>query len=387
MWIALALAILCAGLAGLAQSMPRVGTQSVLLLLPERFHDEELVHVLQQFVDRDADIYITSLDATSTAGVDALKARVPERFFNLQPGLSGGPQVTVIPSFMSFEFKYDKTVTLGAGWYDEYFSPSGFNGPEDPSFSRGLYWFLGRQVSEHGVVGAIGAGVYPLIFSGVLPQGSTVPAYPCRDLVTAISDQGYEPKQAPTEPRSDDAGPPLVPIVTGQDTDGCFLIEQPVNGSHVVMTPIPNSWYATANGSGALLISDYADDYINVIDAVENSFAGVGGVSAVQISHLVCGPDGMVTLRNTGEDAVNLAGWRLRSVDPQTGEVQHEYTFADYTLAPGDTVHVYSGMMMWSGPANYLHWAEGVLFAENGRAELVDPQGNRRSVRDCDEAQ
>ena len=388
MWIALALAILCASLMGFAQSMPKTGTQSVLLLLPERFHDEELVHVLQQFVDREADIYITSLNATSTAGVDALKARVPERFFNLQPGLSGGPQVTVIPSFMSFEFKYDKTVSLGAGWYDEYFTPSGFKGPEDPSFSRGLYWFLGRQVSDHGVVGAIGAGVYPVIFSGILPQGSTVPAYPCPDLVTAISDQGYTPKQASTEPRSDDiAAPPLVPIVTGQDTDGCFLIEQPVNGSTVVMTPIPNSWYPTDDGLGPVLISDYADGYINAIDAVENAFAGVGGVSAVQISHLDCGPDGMVTLRNAGEDAVNLAGWTLRSVDPQTGEVLHEYTFAEYTLAPGDAVHVYSGMMMWSGPANYLHWEEGVLFAENGRAELLDPQGNRRSVRDCDKVE
>jgi len=383
-WIAIALLVLCAGLLGVAQSMPRVGTQSVLLILPEKFHDEELVHVLQQFVDREADIYVTSVDTTTTSEVAALTARIPQRFFNLQPGASGGPRVTVIPSMMSFEFTYDKAISLGAGWYDEYFAPSGYTGPTDPSYSDGLYWFINRQLSDHGVFGAIGAGIYPLIFSGVLPQGSTVPAYPCPDLVAAIANRGYTPKQAPMETRENGAaGPPLVAILTPSDTDGLFLIEQPVNGSDVLMSPIPNSWYPTDNGFGELLISDYAADYINLIDAVENAFAGAGGVSAVQISHLDCGPDGMVTLRNTGQDAVNLAGWRLRSVDPDTGEILYEYTFGDYTLEPGAVVHVYYGMQMWSGPENYVYWGEGVLFAENGRAELIDPQGNRRSVRDC----
>ena len=383
-WIAMAV-VLCAGMLGFAQSMPKVGTQSVLLILPEKFHDEELAHVLQQFVDREADIYVTSVATAIPADADALKARIPERFFTLQPLSSGGPRVTVIPSMMSFEFTFDKAISLGAGWYDEYYAASGYTGPTDPSYSDGLYWFLGRQLSNHGIVGAIGAGIYALIFSGVLPPGSTVPAYACPDLVTAISNQGYTPKQAPVQPRQNGAdGPPLVPIVTQDAENGLYLIEQPVNGGNVEMTPIPNSWYPTDDGYGGLLIGDYDYHYVNVIDAVENAAAGVGGVSPIQVSHLDCGPDGMVTIRNTGEDAVNLLGWKLRSVDPETGEVLHEYTFDNYTLPPGETVHVYYGQMMWSGPANFLHWDHGVLFGEGGRAELVDPQGYRRSVRDCD---
>ena len=383
--MALTLAILCASLLGVAQPMSKVGTQSVLLILPEKFHVEELVYVLQRLVDREADIYVTSVGTASPNDVAALKARIPTRFFSLQPGLSGGPRITVFPSMMSFEFMYNKAICLGAGWYDEYFAPSGYTKPTHPSYSDGLYWCLRRQVSDHGVVTAIGAGVYPVIYSGVLPKGSTVPAYPCPDLVKAIPDQGYEPKQAPSEPRRDDAaGPPLVPIVPYGDMQDLFLIDQPVNGGRVVMTPIPNSWYSTDNGAGGLLISDYADDYTNAIDAVENLLAGAGGVSPIQVSHLDCGHDGMVTIRNTGEDAVNLLGWKLRSVDPETGDVRHEYTFDNYTIPPGETVHVYYGQMMWSGPANYLHWDQGVLFREGGRAELLDAEGHRRSVRDCD---
>ena len=40
--------------------MPKVGTQTVLLNLPANFHNEELVHVLQQFVNKEADIHGTS---------------------------------------------------------------------------------------------------------------------------------------------------------------------------------------------------------------------------------------------------------------------------------------------------------------------------------------
>lgn len=384
--VVVAVVVLCASLLTAAQSMPRVGTQSVLLILPANFHNEELVHVLQQFVDREADIYVTSVDTVRTADVAALKARIPTWFFNLMPRFSGGPRVTVIPAMVSFELQYDKAISLGAGWYDEYFAASGYTGPADPSYAAGLYWFINRMLSDHGTFGAIGAGVYPVIFSGALPQGSTVPAYPCPDLIGAIDRQGYEPKQAPQGPRPDGSWPTLVEILVPDDQDGLFLVEQSVNSSKVVMSPIPNSWYSTEDRYGGLLISDYGADYINLIDAVENAFFGVESPSPVQITHLQCGPNGRVRLKNMGERPVNLAGWKVQSLDldPNAGEVLAEFTFSDYMLAPGAEVHVYYGDVMWSGPDDFVYWAEGVLFAGNGRAALIDPQGNRRSVRDCD---
>jgi hypothetical protein len=266
-WALVALAVLCGGLLGVAQSMPKIGTQSVLLILPKDFHDEEFIYVLQQFVDREADIYVTSVDTTTTSEVAALTARIPERFFNLQPGTSGGPRVSVIPSMMSFEFIYDKAITLGAGWYDEYFAPSGYTGPTDPSYSDGLYWFINRQLSDHGVFGAIGAGLYPLIFSGVLPLDTMVPAYPCPDLISVIAGAGYQPVQMGETPRTDGRDwPPLVVVDT-------YVAD--VDSSKAVMTPIPNSWYPLDDGLGPLLVTDYETVLGDSISTIEECYSNL----------------------------------------------------------------------------------------------------------------
>jgi len=382
-WAVVAVVILCGSLSGLSQPMGGLGTQSVLLILPADFHDEELVRVLQQFVDREADIYVTGVATTSGSALDALKARIPSPFFNLQTGLSGGPRVTVIPDMMAFEFLYDKTVTFGAGWYDEYFPANGQTGPIVPSYSQAMNWFLGRQLSDHGVVGAIGPGIYPVLFSGTLPQGTTVPAYPCGTLIQTITDQGCVPLPAPVTPRADESGPPLVELQIADDTRRPFLAQQALNGSKVIISPIPSSWYPTTDGTGGQLVSDYADDYVNAIDAIENASKGIGAVTDIQIARVTCGPDGMVTLRNLGENAIDLTGWKLQSVDPDSGEVLYTYTFDHYVLDPGAEVIVYYGMMMWSGPDNYLHWSEDLVLADGARVEFVDAQGNRRCVRDC----
>jgi len=373
--VVVGLMILCAGALAAAQSIPKVGTQTVLLSLPADFHDEELVHVLQHFVEQEADIYVTSADTMSGADVAALTARIPSHYFTLMPGNSGGPRVTVIPSIVSFEFLYGKVLFIGGGWYDEYFAASGYTGATEPSYADGLYWMTDRILAQHGTIGAVGAGIYPVIFSGVLPAGSTVPAYPCSALIGAIAGQGYQPMPAEQTAPPNGSGLPLIEAVTYQTA---------VNSADVLMTPIPNSWYPTDDGLGEQLITDYGTAYTDFIRKVEAAFRGIGDESAIRITNVECGPDGMVTLRNDGDNPVNLAGWTLRSVDLATGETSHTYTFGEYELAPGASVQVYYGTMMWSGPEDFLHWTEDIAIPPGGRAVLVDPQGNERSTMGCE---
>jgi hypothetical protein len=371
----LTLALLLVGLVAAAQSISPTGTQRVLLHFPAKFHDEELIHVLQQFVDREADIYVTASDTLSGADVEALRARIPDRFFNLTTGLSGGPRVTVIPEIVSIEFRYDKVIFLGAGWYDEYFESSGYTEPRDPSYSDGLYWFIGRSISEHATIGAVGPGVYPLIFSGVLPEGTKVPAYKCDQLTGAIQDQGYQANVAEETPREDGGWPPLVTA----ETYGAA-----VNSAEVRMTPIPTSWYPTTDGFGSQVISDYTYDYSAFVISVEDAFLGLPSDGSVRIKSVRCEDNGYAIVQNTGKETVNLAGWKIEHVDPSTGRTLATHTFGNYALAPGAEVAVYWGSLMWTSPENYVYWEDGPFLPGIGeRFVLVDPGGTQRSSMDC----
>ena len=245
------------------QSIPVRGTQSVLLMVPAGFHDAELIYVLQQFVNKEADIYVAAMGAADSSDAAALQARIPDHFFNLMPNLSGGPHVTVLSTSESLAWTFDKVLILGGGWYDQYFASSGYASPSDPPYGEELYMFLHRAITENTVLCAVGAGVYPVIYSGVLPQGARVAAYPCSDLITAITEQGYQPLEAKKTPRPDGSGPPIVTIDIHVETS---------NGATIVMAPIPNSWYAQTQEYGDMLIDDYSEFYLETVSTVEEAY-------------------------------------------------------------------------------------------------------------------
>jgi len=356
------------------QSIPQVGTQSVVLDLPEEFHVDELAAVLQQFVNAEADIYISSVHTVSDADVAALRALIPSRFFNLQPGLSGGPRVTVIPVGEQLTRDFDKAVFLGGGWYDEYFKPSGYRESTQPDYADELYGWVRRMVTQQAVIGAIGAGIYPLVYSDILLPGAWVPAYPCSDLITVITRQGYTPFEHQTTPRSDGAWPPLV------SAKAYVGDEVAVEGARVVITAIPNSWYDTTATHGALLVDDYQWEYVNTVAVLENTHLHLVHPTAVEIRQIECAEDGFIVVTNTDDTAVDLTGWQLHSVDPTTGEVLYTYTFDDYVLEGGADVMIVVGTP--SQNPEHLNWTTANVWSVGGaKVVLVDPQGNQRAVR------
>jgi len=253
---------------GVAAFAAARGTQSVLLLVPADFHDSELQTLLQEFVGNEADIYVASMNSADPAGsigVDALTSRIPEHFFHLHPGLSGGPHVSVIGSEEALGRLFDKVLVVGRGWYDDYFAPGGQSEPVDPPYASGLYAFFQQALGNGTVIGAVGAGTYPVVFSGVLPPESTVAAYPCGDLIRTLRGRGHQPAIASSAKRADGSWPPVVTVEFSRVS---------VSGCTALFAPIPNSWYDNTDADGELLVTDYGVHYSNFVRSVEDAYEG-----------------------------------------------------------------------------------------------------------------
>jgi Lamin Tail Domain len=102
---------------------------------------------------------------------------------------------------------------------------------------------------------------------------------------------------------------------------------------------------------------------------------GIGAEAGVVISG-VAGPGDVdieiVTLRNTGEDAVVLTGWTLRDGD------ETAYTFPSLTLFPGGSVQVHSGR--GEDTATDLFWrVSSPVWESDELAVLYDTQGLARA--------
>ena len=348
--------------------------QTVLLIVPASIHSWELAFVLRYFTDDEADVTVTQAGAATTSDLDGLVNKIPEELQNMALGPTTGPHVWVRTSASLSGQRFGKTLILGAGWYDEYFASSGYTKPTQPPYASDLYDALGQWLLEGTVVCTVGAGIYPLLFADLLPPGSLVPAYPCPDLIDVIDVSGYEPAQMAQTPRMDGRDwPPLVTVET-------YSVD--VYDTKILMSPIPNSWYPLDETYGQLFGDDYGAEYNATLQEVENTY--YTQTSPVIIESIDSGENGMVVLRNTSAVSVDLTGWRLQTIHPDTGEVQYSYPFENVVLEPGADVVVYYGMRMWDGPSNYYHWSEESPFGlGGGQVRLVDANGNQRARRTC----
>ena len=348
------------------------GAVSTLLYFPTEFHNEELEHLLLQYDDANDEVYVTSIATETAADLAALWQRIPAHYAGTP---NGGPTVTALTTADAYAMTFDEFIITGAGWYDEYFDWYGNREPPEPSIADKLYAALDYALATHAVLGTVGAGAYPVLFADILPPWFIVPAYPCPDLITVITEKGYTPLQAEETPRADGSWPPLV-------TPEIYMGD--VNSAKVVGSSIPNSWYPTVNGGGELLIEDYKQDYVDFTTSVANARYALMSDSPVRIKQMTCGQDGKVVVKNISDGPVDLTGWKLQSVDPDTNEVLYTFDFVDRTLQPGEEVVVFYGNMMWTSPDNYVYWSPDLVLAP-GRGEviLVDSFGIARSVMAC----
>jgi len=100
------------------------------------------------------------------------------------------------------------------------------------------------------------------------------------------------------------------------------------------------------------------------IDSQQISLDGVFGVGDIKVEYIL--------LRNRGENAINLAGWRISADDGR------DYRFPNLTLNPNGAVRVYSGL--GTDTVIELYWnSDTALWASSDLLTLLDSQGNEHT--------
>lgn len=144
-----------------------------------------------------------------------------------------------------------------------------------------------------------------------------------------------------------------------------------------ILTEQDSLIYATAQ-SGTIVVEtdgvnlsvDDADVWTADGEETTKPIISAGGQQTVRIANKDALGEA-VSIENTGTTAVDLSGWTLVSV-----QGNQRYTFEDYTLAAGKTVHITSGDNDRSGGA-YLHWSSRQIWANTGdEAQLLNAEGD-----------
>jgi len=347
------------------------GGYRVLIFLPERFHDEELKQTLEAHAYTGAEIHVAGLGAVDAAGVSALQARIDRVFDALK---FPDTNVIAIKGANVSVMDYDLFITQGAGWYDTFFKPLDYRAP-DPTVGEPYYDWYKDAVTADSVIGAIGAGTYPLLFSGILPYDYEVPLYKCDDLIDVVESYGYSSSWSERIPRSDGTWPPLYePKSTVQD----------VNGAVVGISSIPNSWYRTDDIFGPLLIEEHGPHYTDFFTQLTQARYEIGTYIPIRLIFVTCGDvGGSIVVQNTGDRPIDMTGWQIRCKN-LNGEVTDTYTFEECGLPCEDEVSVYYGIQPWSSEENSFYWPDALPFPPSGgTAELIDPAGIVHSTMGC----
>ena len=109
---------------------------------------------------------------------------IPSRFFSLPPLGPGRGSTVAVVAFETPRMRYDKTIILGPDWSHAYRDWE--KGKVDlPSARVSALYGIVRQGAGGGRV--LGAGVFTVLFSGVLPRGMHVAVCPCPDLTGAVA--------------------------------------------------------------------------------------------------------------------------------------------------------------------------------------------------------
>jgi hypothetical protein len=359
-----------------AQPSPRIGTQRVLLELPSYYMTEEFLQMLQEFVTREADIYVTTVDMDGPEDLSALRTLIPDRFFDLQTGISGGPRVTLIKQFDALQMEFDKMIVLGGGWYDEYYADSMYTELRQPDYAPDLYSYYQRHLENDGILGVVGSAIYTLVLSGVLPPGACVSAYPCDGLVAVITDAGYKPIVMELNPRPDGSWPPLVEVEPHIESVGC---------GKAAMLPAPNTWYGSADGP--MYETDYGIATTAFVQTIEDTCCSPGPACRIRTGIAYCGRESGFRLWNETDNPIDLGGWRLQFVDWGSCAVGYEHTLESVVLQPGEMIQYFAGDKPSSNMASYQFVPIEHFFGENGdkRVLLVDPNGILAAVIRCTE--
>ena len=108
-----------------------------------------------------------------------------------------------------------------------------------PNYVYASFDVIGNALDLGLPIAGVGSGIYPFIFSDLLPPGVQVAAYDCPDLYGSAEQHGLVPIVAKGDP-------PAGSYQHGADAQ--VVIDQ-ANGSWIGTASVPDTWYGDDQGS------------------------------------------------------------------------------------------------------------------------------------------
>lgn len=239
---------------------PRPPTaQQVLVVVSPQFHAEELNAVVAGFADRGAAVTVST-----PADMAALSQGLRPELLHPMPG-PGGEELRKPVEVIGFtdaiaDQRFNKVVLVGGGWHPEFYTydPAAKRYElSPPHYADDLFRLIRTCLDSGGVLGAYGAGLYPVVLSGSLPRGTPLATYSCGDLLTAAGKGQYKTIV------------PLGPPKKGWAPAQVYY----AHGSWGLVTvSVPNAWYGP--DEGALLMEHYGAAIEAFVAALEDAFYG-----------------------------------------------------------------------------------------------------------------
>ena len=245
--VCVALALLAAGWACVGQT-----SRPVLVSLAADYHCEALQRVVSGLVANGHSVVVA-------AGGDVVAAE------DCLEGIAG--QVSVIDHPQAPPSDYNGVVFIGFGWYEDEFLTRHLGLPQ-PAYTEVATTLVADAFDRGAALGGLGAGVYPLIYSGLLPPGTQIASYDCPDLYETALAYGLDPIVATGSP----------PSGTFQYGPDAGLVTSPAASSWVVTTSVPDTWYRTDEGTS--LVAHYGE----AIDAFVDRFSAAVPVASLSAS-------------------------------------------------------------------------------------------------------
>jgi len=136
------------------------------------------------------------------------------------------------------ELEYDGVLFAGAGWYDATYL-SQMQGQAMPDYVDESFDVIGNALDLGLPIVGIGAGVYPLIFSELLPPGTQVATYDSPELYESALMRGLVPIVAKGQP----------PAGSSQYGPNAQAVIDQAYGSWIGTASVPDTWYDDDQGS------------------------------------------------------------------------------------------------------------------------------------------
>lgn len=211
-------------------------SSDVLIAVPNSFSPEELFTVTQGYQTWGYTPTIVTPGSPSSARSAVSQLDPPVEYLQLPDATMSG---------------YGGLTFLGYGWYTEWYVPVEINAQSPPSYADDVGRLIDDAIQQDSVIGGIGPGVYPLIYSGLLPPGTQVATYDCPDLYSLAEMYGLDPIVA-TDP---------APTGSSQFGPLADTVVAHANGAVIVTLSVPSTWYAPSLGSLLVQPDHYGPGY------------------------------------------------------------------------------------------------------------------------------